>query len=417
MIRLFQSNFYSSFVVSFTAIGTLGAIILFFVNDYSLSQCIFNSFSALTNTGLTAFDFARSSSLTKCILLLLIQIGSRPLWSLVPLFVRRRFLIRHFSELVIPQEVVHTVCRRNSSLGDLVDINPDEISLSLTQEEENQVHSSIPLYKYSTEYWATTRLSRVVIRYIVSSYVLCFSLLSLRFLFSSHARSIASEAGGWLWFSFFHTITAFNNVAFSLLGSSLYLFHSDPFILLPLGIVMFAGSAGYPIFLRQVIKILSRRSSFATVDKFLLSHGREVYTHLFSQIETNWLAFWSFILYLIQFVSFLVFDFSSLPGNFPTALLNGVFGSIAVKSSGLNTFDWSILAPQTVYVAILLMLTGQLPFIATLRSSAKEYDKKRVDEPSSLIGVVKRILKTQQDNAWMRDTFGFISLFSSLFLH
>ncbi|KAL0235832.1 hypothetical protein GEMRC1_002414 [Eukaryota sp. GEM-RC1] len=415
LLRLFQSNFYVSFLLSFLLLGTVGGLLLYPSSDVTIVQSMFTSFSAITSTGLSPFNFQQSSFLFKIIVLILIQLGSMPLWSLVPLIVRRRFLTHNFSELVFPEEFIQQVYRRNSSLSDLQSLDKD-VSLDMS-EEEAQLNASIPLYQYSTEYWATIKLCKVIIIYIASCYLICMSLLSLRFLFSPYARSIASEVGGWVWFSFFHTINGFNNAGFALFNSSLEPFNDDPFILFPLTFVMFAGLAGYPIFLRSIVRILADRTRFSPVYKFLLSHGREVYTHLFSQVETNWLSFWAFLLYSLEFVS-LLFDFKALPHSGLLTLLNVYFGSITVKSTGFSSFDLNLLSPSSLLITLLLMIVGQIPFIATLRGSAREFQKKKkkkLNDPKSLTAAFLRILKSQQDTAWLRDCF-WVSISSFLVL-
>ncbi|KAL0235349.1 hypothetical protein GEMRC1_001931 [Eukaryota sp. GEM-RC1] len=403
LLHLFQTNFYVSFLLSFLFMGTVGGLLLYPSSDVTIVQSMFTAFSAITSTGLSPFNFQQSSFLFKIIVLILIQLGSMPLWSLVPLIVRRRFLTHNFSEPVFPQGVVQQVYRRNSSLSDPQSLDKD-VSLDMS-EEEAQLKASIPLYQYSTEYWATTRLCKVIITYIVSCYVICMSLLSLRFLFSPSARSIASEVGGWVWFSFFHSISGFNSAGYALFNSSLEPFNDDPFILFPLTFVMFAGMAGYPIFLRSIVRILADRSRFSPVYKFLLSHGREVHTHLFSQVETNWLSFWAFALYFTKFVS-LLFDFKVLPYSGLSTLLNVYFGSIAIKSTGFSSFDLNLLSPSSLLITLLLMIVGQIPFIATLRGSAREFQKKKkLNDPKSLTAAFLRILKSQQDTAWLRDCF------------
>ncbi|KAL0232703.1 hypothetical protein GEMRC1_011450 [Eukaryota sp. GEM-RC1] len=288
MIRLL--NFYVVHLTGFIVLGLIGGILLFIVSSLSLINSFFTSYSAITVTGLLPYDFSTMSIAFQLITLILIQAGSVSLWTLVPVVVRRRYLMQRFNEVVIPQEF------------DRSHLNPP-------------TEKGVPLYLYSIEHWAMSRLIVNVLLYIGFWYLFGMTSLLIRFLSSPASRAMASTVGGFGYWTVFHVISAFNNAGFALFATSLEPFNRDPFIMIPLSFLIIAGQTGFPILLRLFIVIRSKFSRFAPVHSFLLNHGREIYTHLFSRVETLWLSFGGLSSLFSSLLSllFLTLDLSQVP--------------------------------------------------------------------------------------------------------
>ncbi|KAL0237857.1 hypothetical protein GEMRC1_012331 [Eukaryota sp. GEM-RC1] len=272
-------NFYSVHLTTFTILGILGSFLIYFSEkEWDFVDSFFMSFSSITDTGLTTTSLESAKFSTRILVLFLLQLGSPVLWTLVPVVIRRHFLINNFN---------HPVCTASKY--------PEE------DPSAPPIHlNPIPLYKYSKEYWAMSRLIVVVLAYTLFLYLFGFLCLSLRFALSPHARYVADQVGGWKFFTIFHVISASTNCGMSLFSSSLTPFRDDPFILIPLMILIVFGQTGFPVFLRLIIINRSKTSRYRPVYTFLLHHGRSVYTHLFSTVETSWLAFWWLIFFLFN---------------------------------------------------------------------------------------------------------------------
>ncbi|KAL0210855.1 hypothetical protein P9112_009153 [Eukaryota sp. TZLM1-RC] len=397
-------------LLCFFSMSFIGGIVIMLLENNSLSfvDALFTSFSGVTSTGLLTVNFQELNTSTKIVALLLSQCGALTLWTIVPVIIRRRFLIKQFSDLVISQKHFETILEVDPDTTE-----EDDISFQLSiPNTDAEVYEPIPLYKYSLEFWSMTRLVFLILFYILFFYTFAFICLSLRFAFSSAAREKADVVGGWAWFSFFHVLSAFNGTGLSLFSSSLSIFHDDFFILIPIIILVIAGQGGFPILLRVLVYIKFKTSKFSPVYKFLLDHGREVYTHLFSRVETLSLLFWFAVFFFSHFGAFVWLDFDNLPGEVASVkILNAVFASFMTRTCGLSSFDYDVLSPSVLMVTILLMILAPVPFISILRSSSKKV-KSTADPEKGFKSALNLIWRTQTEELWIRDVFWtYLSLF------
>ena len=150
-----------------------------------------------------------------------------------------------------------------------------------------------------------------------------------------------------IWFGIFHSISAFCNAGFDLMGaiepfSSLTHFYSDPVVLFTLIVLIFTGGIGFIVW-----------SDFCT-NKFRFKKYS-----LHSKIALTA----SIILLFSGTVLMLIPEFSSTLGEMSIGdkILNAFFASVSARTAGMNSFDLASASPVTYLVNIIFMLIGGSP--------------------------------------------------------
>lgn len=141
-------------------------------------------------------------------------------------------------------------------------------------------------------------------------------------------------------FSFFASLSSFNNLGLLQLDANVIPFQSCPGLLIPLMFLILAGNTAYAIFLRLIIwtmykltpkKYHIRRETF----RYLLDHPRRCYTTLFPATQTKWLAIVLFGITMIEFTCFVALNFwlPVLQGiDWGARVLDGFFQSVATRN-------------------------------------------------------------------------------------
>ncbi|KAL0212274.1 hypothetical protein RCL1_005900 [Eukaryota sp. TZLM3-RCL] len=403
------ANFYTFTVCSFVLLGLVGGFFISLADKTQFVDSFFLSFSSLTVTGLSTHDFHNSSFFSQLVTMVLIQLGSFVVWSLVPVIIRRRYLIKSFADAVyVSQPVSSPNLVSPPSSTDILNTNTEANSapeVVIPQATTIVSDSVLPLYKYSIEYWALTRLITLIPLYILSLYTISFLLMALRFLTSHSLRQAAESSGGWVFVSFYLIISAFNNAGLSPLSDSVAQFNQDYVIILVLSFLIISGVVGYPFFLRLIISMSSSSSRYAPVNKFLLENGRKIYTHLFGKTETLWLVFWNVVFFFMLFFSLIVFEWEHLPHSGAFKVLNAAFISISLRTAGLATMNLSVFSTHTLILMTLLQIVAAAPFITTLRKSSKMIKQSSITSSSTLKNLFKFMWKQQQEEPFYRDFF------------
>lgn len=145
-----------------------------------------------------------------------------------------------------------------------------------------------------------------------------------------------------LWFSIFHSISAFCNAGFDLVGGfrSLMPYAKDPVITLTIASLIILGSLGFVV----ILEILHKKS-----DKKLSLHTKIVLT------MTTILLVGSFILFLL-----LEFNNNKTIGEFTflEKLLAAFFQSVTPRTAGFNTIPVDQLTMASLVLTIVLMFIG-----------------------------------------------------------
>ena len=154
---------------------------------------------------------------------------------------------------------------------------------------------------------------------------------------------------GWgkgLWFSVFHSVSAFCNAGFDLFGhfSSLTAFAGDPLVLLTVAMLIIFGGLGFSV----ILEVLRIREGFRT----LTLHTRIVL------VLSGILLAGGTVFYLLAES----FGNGVLAGrSFGEQLLNAFFQSVTMRTAGFNSVDLGALRDGTKFVSTLLMAVGASP--------------------------------------------------------
>ena len=147
-----------------------------------------------------------------------------------------------------------------------------------------------------------------------------------------------------IYFAIFHSISAFCNAGFDLLGEntpfvSLLDFSGDYIVILTISALIIIGSLGFLVWDDITIK----RFSF----KKLNLHSKIVLSV-------------SAVLILAGAVLFFVFEYNNLLKDMPLAqkILNAFFASVTPRTAGFNSIDMAGLSPSSVLLTIFLMFIG-----------------------------------------------------------
>ena len=145
-----------------------------------------------------------------------------------------------------------------------------------------------------------------------------------------------------LWYSVFHSISAFCNAGFDLMGvkapySSLTFFAYNPLINITVILLIIVGGLGFSTW--EDIKI----------HKFHLK-----YYHLQSKIILSVTA----VLIVLPFLYFYFFEFSEWDMSSGGRFLVSFFQTVTPRTAGFNTVDFSLMRESSIAVMIVLMLIG-----------------------------------------------------------
>ncbi|KAL0078966.1 cation transport protein-domain-containing protein [Phycomyces blakesleeanus] len=219
------------------------------------------------------------------------------------------------------------------------------------------------------EYRALDMLSKLVPIYYIGIIAFFAFLYRIEAAASSYTTAVlqTSNTNGPVnpWFySFFLSISAFNNLGLSLLDDSMSPFRNSPAPLIFAIILILVGNTAYAIILRFIIWCLYKltpesRSLRRETFRFLLEHPRRCYTTLFPATQTWWLLIILVGITLIEVVAFLSLNYwlPVLEGiEWGSRILDGVFQSVATRNG-----------TQLVY--IVAMYISVYPVAISMRNS------------------------------------------------
>jgi len=168
----------------------------------------------------------------------------------------------------------------------------------------------------------------------------------LGFLLLAWATWGSGLPGEVLWWSAFHSVSAFCNGGFALADDSLILFAGSLPINAIIAILVVVGGIGFPVIL-DVAGRLRQPGNFwqrLTIHSKLMLLGTAV-------------------LLVVGAVSFWALEWEGTLADEPlkTRILTGLFHSVTCRTAGFNTVDYASLASPTLFLAIILMAIGAGP--------------------------------------------------------
>lgn len=155
---------------------------------------------------------------------------------------------------------------------------------------------------------------------------------------------------GWamgIWYSVFHSISAFCNAGFDLMGvkepySSFVFFADDWVVMLTLSALIIIGGIGFLV--------------WDDISKKKLKFKRY-------QLHTKIVLVVTAVLLVVPTILFFIFerDFTNDGLSFGNSLLNSIFDSITARTAGMNSTDTAALSPASKILTVFLMFVGGSP--------------------------------------------------------
>jgi trk system potassium uptake protein TrkH len=163
-------------------------------------------------------------------------------------------------------------------------------------------------------------------------------VLSFKFLFGDKMSFFQS-----LWYSIFHSISAFCNAGFSLFSNNLEKYHSDIIINLVVTILIIAGGLGFFVWIDLI-------QSFKNKEELHL------HTKIVLLTTTVLILIPVLSIFLLNKKLFMLNNFS-----LKTQVLISWFQAVTPRTAGFNTFPINQLSGLTVLLIIILMFIGASP--------------------------------------------------------
>ncbi|OAD72028.1 hypothetical protein PHYBLDRAFT_114125 [Phycomyces blakesleeanus NRRL 1555(-)] len=232
------------------------------------------------------------------------------------------------------------------------------------------------------EYRAIDMLTRLVPLYYIGFIIGFGFIFRIYIAASAYARNVLETSNGngpvnpWL-FSFFLSISAFNNLGLSLVDASMVPFQNAPFPLIMAAFLVLIGNTAYALMLRFIIWSFKKCTppSYVMLREtlhYLLEHPRRCYTTLFPATQTRWLLLVLIAITVAEIGSFLALNYwlpvlNGIP--WASRVLDGIFQSIATRSAGFSVVSLIDLNPGTQLVYIIAMYISVYPVAISMRNS------------------------------------------------
>ncbi|KAJ8600330.1 hypothetical protein CTAYLR_000649 [Chrysophaeum taylorii] len=331
--------------------------------DTSWLNCIYLGLNATTATGLSSFDLTELRPASKFVVAALMQAGAATLVSLFPLCVRITAL-----EAALPGIVAETPPNsRRWWLGRWLEGRRKTRKLVTF---DLRKYRMVP--EWLVEYKALCFLLRIVLVYHAIVYLVYGGLL---FCVAKWKANDDTQGFPLAW-SAFTVVSAFNNVGLTLQKDAFESLVKYPTILFAAAMCALHGNVLYPACLRWIIVWLSARSPRSSNRKvyfrYLLLHGRKLYSSLFSSQATWLLVATQLALISIQIGVTLIasrddsgFRDRSGPGRLNVA----AFEAVNTRHAGITAVDVRTLHGATLTMQMAMMWLAPVPFVVALQSS------------------------------------------------
>ena len=259
----------------------------------SFIDALFTSTSAVCVTGLTTVDTASHwSYFGKTVIICLIQIGGLGFMSFATLFALILGKRVSLKERLILQEAVNTT----------------------------YISGIIKLVKY------------------ILSFTFTIEGIGSLILSTQFIPSYGFVKG--IYFSIFHSISAFCNAGFDLFGNSLFFYQTNIIVILTISILIIIGGLGFTVL----------------VDIYNYNNSTRLYTH------TKFVLSITTILLVVGtcFILFMEYDNPNTLGNmkFGYKLLNSFFASVSSRTAGFYSISLPNLTTGSIFLYFILMFIG-----------------------------------------------------------
>ncbi|KAK9447597.1 cation transport protein-domain-containing protein [Limtongia smithiae] len=225
------------------------------------------------------------------------------------------------------------------------------------------------------EYQALRTLAVVLIGYVCGFWILANVSLIPWIMNSRTYKPIVLEySQSPAWWGAFMSVSAFMDVGYSIIPTSMIEFATAVFPLLLMAFLVVIGNTGFPCMLRLIIWLLRgmfRHGSRARESlTFLLEHPRRCFILLFPSAATWWLFLVLIVLNGLDLILFIVLDLNNtvVTGwNSGERVLAGLFQAISTRTAGLTVVDLADLHPAVQVSYLIMMYISVLPIAISVR--------------------------------------------------
>lgn len=309
------------FIMSFLILvmGGTGLLLLprSTVGDISVIDAFFTSTSAVCVTGLTVVDTATQFTMFgKTIILILIQLGGLGIMTFTTFF--------------------GLIFRGGSSVRDQL---------------------------YLKDYMNVEKLSdvmRTLLKIVIVT--IGFELTGAVGIYFSLDSSFQGDTASRIWFSVFHSISAFCNAGFSTLSNNLYdeTLRFNYYVHMIISMLIIFGGLGFPIvfnfiqlvkyWLKKWFSLLVFRKEIGHVPRIINVNTKLVVITTAALLSVGWVLF-----YIAEYGNVLA------EHSWYGKLVVAFFGSVTPRTAGFSAFDMGALTTSTILIYLLLMWIGASP--------------------------------------------------------
>ena len=184
-------------------------------------------------------------------------------------------------------------------------------------------------------------LSQLNVVYLIIRLSLLIQLAGGIFLFFDFYPQYGLGKG--IWFSIFHSISAFCNAGFDLFDNSMANYANDPYMLCVLAVLIIAGSLGFLVW------------------KDILNYPKYHRLSLHTQLALRTGAVLFIVSVVIYFITEKNLAQLSDKLSFSNRILNTIFMAITPRTAGLITFPYTDLSAAGLAFTVILMFIGGTP--------------------------------------------------------
>lgn len=329
-------NYYRIHLLYICSCCLFGGTLIYLIeyDRMSFTDALFLSTSATTTCGLITRNTAELSFMCQAVVLMLMVLGNFVLLTLPPVLLRLHYFRNYF-------RVTGLRCKRRVA-------------------------------EYSVLKW----LVEIVLFYFCAWVGISALVLVLYFVVSPSARLVlAAYDNNLLWWSLFHSVSAFSNAGISTVVNNMVAFQDHPFPLFVCSFLILAGYTAFPLLMRFIVWSLYRSNSERLIHsrplfKYMLDHPRRCFTHLFPSAETTWLLIVLIFLCSVSFVFEIMLDWHGIPYeglDSSIKLSNMYFQAVAIRVSGFNSVDVSKLNSALLWLYVGMMYISATPVTIALR--------------------------------------------------
>ncbi len=309
-LKKLSANPAQAMILSFLIVILIGTILLMMPistpdnSRIGFINAFFTATSAVCVTGLIVVDTGSAFSLFgQSIIMILFQVGGLGI-----------MILSYFSAFIIGKKI---------SLE-------DKLTLSFMINEND-----------------TQKISKHIKRIIlITFFVELLGVISLFFIFNNNFNNPVKA----IYFSFFHSISAFCNAGFSLFSDSFEQFKSNGLLNFTICFLIIIGGLSFSV-LTNFIQFIKTR-----IKKYWM-RKEEKQVHL--SLNTKVVLIATLFLIIIGLLIIYQFEHSNLVKfDLKTQYLSAFFQSVTLRTAGFNTINFSILNSFTYFIMILFMLIG-----------------------------------------------------------